>query len=129
MDTNPTPSTFTLRRLELAMPFTKAMQEGDPKAMVNLAAIILADESSLKIYAAGNTEVLGPFVDQVHARDPFEVAALLANFTADSARFSSLLSGLPAELLDQLEARKRAKIVASLLPAESPAPLADTRQP
>ena len=38
------------------MPYTKAMKDGDPKAMVNLAAIVLADEDSLKLSASGNTE-------------------------------------------------------------------------
>ena len=121
-------SNFTLRRLEMAMPYTKAMKDGDPKAMVNLAAIVLADEDSLKLSASGNTEILKPFTDRVYAMDPFEVAALLAGFTRDSARFSSLLSGWSTEQVDQFEAMKKDKL-AALLRGESPAASADTQLP
>lgn len=120
---------FTLRRLELAMPFIGAMKEEDPTAMVRLAALVLADDTSLKLYAAGNVEILNPFIEEVHAMDPFEVAALLANFTAASVRFSRLLRGYPPELLDRMEKERQAKLEAALLPEESPASSEATKQP
>lgn len=94
-------STFSLRKLEMAMPYMEAAEKKDPKALVNLAALAMADEQTLKLVAAGNTEALKVFVDQAYEMEADEVAALLSLFIRGSQRFTLVLSGLKPEEVNQ----------------------------
>jgi hypothetical protein len=122
------PNSFNLRRLELSLPLVKAMEENDPKAFVNLAAIVMADDESLKIYCAGNKEILQPFLDKAYVMDADEVAALLSGFTSASKRFSLILSGFKPEEVNLMEANQRTKL-AALLQDESASKPVDTSKP
>ena len=93
---------FSLRKLEMAMPYLQAAESSDPKALVSLAAIALADDSSLKLIAAGNTETLTIFQDKAYDMPSDEVAALLAGFIRGSARFKLCLDGLEPEEVNQI---------------------------
>ena len=119
---------FTLRRLELALPLVKEMEKGEPTAFVNLAAMILADDESLKLYASGNKEILKPFADRAYVMDADEVAALLAGFTSASKRFSLILSGFQPEEVNQMEAKQRLRLASLLQDDSAPKPEA-TKQP
>jgi hypothetical protein len=107
-------NTFTLRKLELAQPLIKQMQDDDPKALAQLAALALADEQTLKLVAAGNTEALQVYVDQAYEMDSEEVAILLGNFISGSQRFKLALSGLKPEEINQLQTKKDEKLRTSL---------------
>lgn len=107
---------FTLRKLELAMPFLQAAQEGDPKAMVNLAALNLADDATLKLMSKGNTDSFQVFVEQAYDMDDEEVAEKLANFTEASVRFSLRVSGFKPDEINKIMA-KRAKTLRESQPA------------
>ena len=102
MEYNPT---FSLRKLELSQPWLEAMSNKDAKAYVNLAALAMADEDSLKLYVAGNKDALQVFIDKAYSMEPDEVATLLGFFIAKSKRFSLILSGLSAEQVYQIEAK------------------------
>ena len=105
---------FTLRKLELAQPLIEAAQASDPKALVKLAALALADEGTLKLYAAGSTDAMDVFVDQAYQMDSDEVATLLANFIAGSQKFSLLLRGLNPEEAKRNMSQEAMKLRAEL---------------
>jgi hypothetical protein len=94
-------SSFSLRKLEMAFPHLQAAEKREPKALVNLAAIAMADEASLKLSAAGNTEALQVYIDKAYDMESDEVAALLAVFIKGSQRFTLVLSGLKPEEVNQ----------------------------
>jgi len=93
---------FNLLKLELASPLMDAMEKKDPKAIVSLAALALADNQSLKLYQAGNTDALKVFTDQVYEKPYEEVAALLQGFISASRRFTLILSGCKPEEANQI---------------------------
>lgn len=107
-------NTFSLRKLELAQPWLEAALKGDQKAFVQMAALSLADEGSLKLFIAGNKDILQPFIDQAYDMDPEAVAALLSNFIAGSKRFSLIVSGLSVEEVNQLQSLKMKTLKQSL---------------
>lgn len=104
---------FSLRKLEMAMPFLQAIEREEPKALVHLAAIALADEASLKLVDKGNTEIMDALCDQAYGLELDEVAALLADFTVACQRFKMRVSGLQPEEVNQILAEKRKEIRAS----------------
>jgi len=106
-------NSFSLRKLELALPFIKEL-ETNPKMFVNLAAIAIADETSLKLYANGNTDILDTFKDKIYEMDTEEVATLLANFTQCASKFSMILSGLSPEQIQKIM-KKKATVMDSAL--------------
>ena len=125
-------STFTLRRLEMAMPYLTAAENQDPKALVSLAAISMADDSSLKLIAAGSTETLAVFQEKAYGLPADEVASLLANFIQGSARFKLCLDGLDPEEVNQVMAMAMKKTRAEkglASPAESRKSQAASKQP
>jgi len=105
---------FTLRKLELAQPLIKAMQDDDPKAFVQLAALALADETTLKLVASGNTEAMQVYQDTAYAMDSVEVATLLSGFIQSSQRFKLALSGLSGEEINQLQMKTQTSLRANL---------------
>jgi len=88
--------------------------KNDNKAFVQMAAISLADENSLKLFIAGNKDILQPFIDQAYDMDPEEVAKLLGFFIQGSKRFSLIVSGLSAEEVNQIQAMKTKTLKQSL---------------
>lgn len=107
------------------------MKDEDPKAYVNLVAISMIDEESLKLHCAGNPSTMQIFIDKAYSMELDEVAALLNLFTGALERFSLIRSGCSPEMVNQIEDGKKkelSKKLASLLPAESPAPLEDSKQ-
>ena len=112
-------SSFSLRKLEMAMPYMEAAEKKDPKALVNLAALAMADEQTLKLVAAGNQEALKVFVDKAYEMEADEVAALLSLFIQGSQRFTLVLSGLKPEEVNQHQAAQ-AKILRASLDLELP---------
>ena len=114
---------FTLRKLEMAMPYLATAEQQDPKSLVSLAAIAMADESSLKLIAAGNAETLQVWQEKAYDLDSEDVAALLADFISGSARFKLRLDGFSSEETNQIMAAQKKKIRADkglALPAELP---------
>jgi hypothetical protein len=104
-------TTFSLRKLELAFPYLEAAQKNDPTALVSLAAIAMADESSCKLIAAGNVEVLNTWKDKVYESSPDEVAALLQDFIKGSKRFTLIISGLTPEQVNQKMSQDSTKLL------------------
>ena len=96
--------TFTLRRLEMAMPLLSDAQKNDPKALVSLAAISMADESTLKLVSAGNTESLNVYVEKAYDMPSDEVAEVLHFFMQASQRFTLVLQGLTPNEINRLVA-------------------------
>lgn len=105
---------FSLRKLEMAMPYMDGLTKNDPKALIALAGIALADEQSLKLVAAGNQEALKVFTDKAYDMDVEEVAALLSLFTRGSQRFTLIMSGLKPEEVNQVVAQQDQKLRSSL---------------
>ena len=97
---------FSLRRLEMAMPYLNKAEMNDPKAFVMLAALYLADEQTLKLVAAGNNEALQVFIDKAYDMAGDEAAGLLSFFIKGSERFALCLSGLTPEEVNQLMSQK-----------------------
>lgn len=121
-------NTFTLRKLELSQPLIEAAQASDPKALVKLAALAQADEATLKLYAAGNTDAMEVFVEKAYQMDSDEVATLLANFIFGSKKFSLLLRGLNPEEANKVMTQESQELRTSLglaLPEESAPKLAE----
>jgi len=113
--------TFSLRKLEMAIPLVKEVEAGNPSSFANLLSIVLADEKTLKLYAAGNKEALEVFTDEAYNMNPDDAAMALANFIKASQRFSSLLSGLPIEVLTKMEKDRKTKmdsLLQDVLPKE-----------
>ena len=103
-------STFSLRKLEMAMPYLNNAENQDPKSLVSLAALALADEGSLKLIAAGNTETFQVFMDKAYDMDSDKVAALLSHFIQGSARFKMCLDGLTPEEVNQIMSLQQKKM-------------------
>lgn len=101
---------FSLRKLEMALPFLQAIEKEEPKALVHLAAIALADEASLKLVDKGNAEIMDALCDQAYGLDLDEVAALLADFTVACQRFKLRVGGLRPEEVNQVLAGKMKEI-------------------
>jgi len=102
---------FSLRKLELSLPYVKSMEQGEPKAFANLLSIVLADEQTLKLVAAGSgKEALQVFIDKAYEIEPDEAAITLSNFTRASQRFSMLLGGCSIEVVEQMEKKKKDKL-------------------
>lgn len=92
---------FTLRRLEMAMPLMDLAQKQDPAALVQLAALVLADEGTLKLAKAGNSESMGVYVEKAYDMEAEEIAETLGFFMRASQRFSLRLAGLKVEEVNQ----------------------------
>ena len=115
---------FTLRKLEMAMPYLATAEQQDPKSLVSLAAIAMADESSLKLIAAGNAETLLVWQEKAYALPSEEVAALLSDFISGSARFKLRLDGFGTEEVNQIMAMAKKKARADKdLPSQDESPL------
>ena len=121
---------FTLRRLELAQGLVQRVQDGDSLALVQLAALAMADEDTLKLASAGNKDALGVYAAKAYDMNAEEVAALLAGFIRGSERFTLALRGLSPEEISR-HMTKAAKTLRGILeiesPEESPENLADTK--
>lgn len=110
MNENTSNQSFSLRKLEMAMPYLGATEQQDPKSLVSLAAIAMADESSLKLIAAGNIETLTIWQDKAYDLPSEEVAALLSNFIKGSARFKLRLDGYSPEDVNQIMTMQTEKL-------------------
>lgn len=123
---------FTLRRFELAQPLVEQVEQKVAKAYAKLAAIILADEQTLKLVGKGNTEALSVYEDQAHDMHPEEVAVLLGSFIVLWNRFKLALNGLSLAEIDQLQSKAK-KMKEQALGLESleelPAQPADMSKP
>ena len=107
-------NTFTLRKLELAQPLIKAVSDDDPKALVRLAGLALADETTLKLVAAGNAEALEVYIEKAYTMEADEIASVLGNFIQGSQRFKLLLSGLSPEEVNNLQTKRDTDLRTSL---------------
>jgi hypothetical protein len=105
-------TTFSLRKLELAMPILKLVEQSDPTAFAKLLSIILADETTLKL-SATNPDAMQPYMDEAYSLDPMEAAEKIAFFIQNSQKFSLVLSGLPIEKLKELEVKQKEKVSVS----------------
>jgi hypothetical protein len=107
-------TSFTLRRLELGKPILERVKKGEANATAELAAIIIADEQTLKLMAAGNVDALKVFIDTVNDMDSEEVATLISVFTLKSHRYSLVRNGLNPEEVNQLQSQTRKKLRTTL---------------
>lgn len=107
-------TSFTLRRLELGKPVLKKIQDGEANATAELAAIAIADEQTLKLLAAGNTDALKVFIDTVNDMDSEEVATLISVFTVKSHRYSLVQTGLKPEEVNQLQSQTQKNLRTTL---------------
>lgn len=112
-------TSFTLRRLEMAMPLMDLAQKQDPQALVRLAALVLADEQTLKLTKTGNTEAMQVFMDKAYDMEAEEIAETLGFFIRASQRFSLRLAGLKSEEV-QMHMAKAAREMRSSMGIESP---------
>ena len=107
-------SVFSLRKLEMSMPFIEALKKNEPKALVQVAAIALADEQTLKLVAAGNNEALQVFVDKAYDMPSDEVAQTISFFLIGSQRFTLIQAGLKPEEVNTLMSQKSLTLRESL---------------
>lgn len=114
---------LTLRRLEMAMPLMDKAQKQEADALVQLAALCLADEQTLKLSKSGNTEAMAVYVERAYDMEAEAIAETLGFFIKASQRFSLRLAGLSPEEVQAHMTKTGMNLRTSLgieSPAESP---------
>lgn len=100
---------FTLRKFEKALPIMKAVEKEDATAYSKLLAIILADDTTLKL-SDTNPEAMKPYLDAAFELDAMEGAEKMGFFIRAAQNYSLLMSGLPREVVEKLNKETKNKM-------------------